>query len=33
MQTLDQSLESLVSRGIIHRNDAARRAVDKKLFM
>jgi twitching motility protein PilT len=33
MQTLDQSLEALVTRGIIHRTDAARRAVDKKLFM
>ena len=33
MQTLDQSLESLVQRGIIHRTDAQRRAVDKKLFM
>jgi twitching motility protein PilT len=32
MQTLDQALESLVSRGIINKLEAARRAVDKKMF-
>ena len=33
MQTLDQALESLVSRGIINKLEAARRAVDKKMFV
>jgi twitching motility protein PilT len=33
MQTLDQHLDSLVSRGIISRQEAAKRAVDKKMFM
>ena len=32
MQTLDQALESLVSRGIINKMEATRRAVDKKMF-
>jgi twitching motility protein PilT len=32
MQTLDQALEALVSRGIINRLEASRRAVDKKMF-
>jgi twitching motility protein PilT len=32
MQTLDQALESLVSRGIINKLEAARRAVDKRMF-
>ncbi len=33
MHTLDPSLEMLVGRGIISKHDAARKAVDKKLFM
>ncbi len=33
MHTLDQYLEGLVARGIISRQEAARRAVDRKLFM
>jgi twitching motility protein PilT len=33
MRTLDQALEELVSRGIINKLEAARRAVDKKIFM
>ena len=33
MQTLDQALESLVSRGIINKLEAARRAVDKRMFI
>ena len=33
MQTLDQALEALVSRGIISKFEAARRAVDRKLFL
>ena len=33
MQTLDQALEALIGRGIINKYEAARRAVDKKLFM
>ena len=33
MQTLDQHLEALVGRGLIARQEAYRRAVDKKLFM
>jgi twitching motility protein PilT len=33
MQTLDQALEGLVSRGIVSKFEAARRAVDKKLFL
>jgi Tfp pilus assembly ATPase PilU len=32
MQTLDQALEALVSRGIINRLEASRRAVDKRMF-
>ncbi len=32
MHTLDQYLEMLVGRGIISKHDAARKAVDKKLF-
>ncbi|MDX1460516.1 MAG: type IV pilus twitching motility protein PilT [Xanthomonadales bacterium] len=33
MHTLDQYLEGLVGRGIISRQEAARKAVDRKLFM
>ena len=33
MHTLDQYLETLVARGIISRLEAARKAVDRKLFM
>ena len=33
MQTLDQALEALVSRGIINKLEAARRAVDKRMFL
>ena len=33
MHTLDQYLEQLVTRGIITKREAARRAVDRKLFM
>jgi len=33
MQTLDQALETLVSRGIINKLEAARRAVDKRMFV
>jgi twitching motility protein PilT len=33
MHTLDQYLEGLVARGIISRQEAGRRAVDRKLFM
>ena len=33
MHTLDQYLEMLVGRGIITRQEAARKAVDRKLFM
>jgi twitching motility protein PilT len=33
MHTLDQYLEGLVSRGIVARNEAMRKAVDRKLFM
>ena len=33
MQTLDQALEDLVTRGIVNKIEAARRAVDKKMFM
>jgi twitching motility protein PilT len=33
MHTLDQYLEGLVSRGIVARQEAARKAVDRKLFM
>ena len=33
MHTLDQYLEGLVERGIISRLEAARKAVDRKLFM
>ena len=33
MHTLDQYLEMLVGRGIISKHDAARKAVDRKLFM
>jgi twitching motility protein PilT len=32
MQTLDQALEALVTRGIINKLEAARRAVDKRQF-
>jgi hypothetical protein len=33
MHTLDQYLEMLVGRGIISRQEAARKAVDRKLFI
>ncbi len=33
MHTLDQSLEDLVKRGLVSRHEAARIAVDRKLFM
>ena len=33
MQTLDQALDALVSRGIITRQEAGRRAVDRKQFI
>lgn len=33
MHTLDQNMETLVSRGLILRQEAARKAVDRKLFM
>jgi len=33
MHTLDQYLEALVSKGIIGRQEAARKAVDRKLFV
>ncbi len=33
MHTLDQYLEGLVKRGIVSRLEAARKAVDRKLFM
>jgi twitching motility protein PilT len=33
MHTLDQYLEGLVGRGIISRQEAARKAVDRKLFV
>lgn len=33
MQTLDQNMETLVSRGLVLRQEAARKAVDRKLFM
>ncbi len=33
MQTLDQHLETLVSRGMVSRLEAAKRAVDKNLFV
>jgi twitching motility protein PilT len=32
MQTLDQALEALVTRGLVTRQEAGRRAVDRKLF-
>ncbi|MBT8040381.1 MAG: type IV pilus twitching motility protein PilT [Xanthomonadales bacterium] len=32
MQTLDQALETLVQRGIVSNIEAARRAVDKRMF-
>jgi twitching motility protein PilT len=32
MQTLDQALEALVGRGIVTRQEASKRAVDRKLF-
>jgi hypothetical protein len=32
MHTLDQYLEGLVSRGIVARHEAAKKAVDRKLF-
>ena len=33
MHTLDQYLEGLVKRGIVSRQEASRKAVDRKLFM
>jgi twitching motility protein PilT len=33
MHTLDQYMEGLVKRGIVLRQEAARKAVDRKLFM
>jgi twitching motility protein PilT len=33
MHTLDQYMEGLVSRGLVSRLEAARKAVDRKLFM
>jgi twitching motility protein PilT len=33
MHTLDQNLEGLVSRGLVSRQEAARKAVDRKLFL
>jgi twitching motility protein PilT len=33
MHTLDQYMEGLVQRGIVIRQEAARKAVDRKLFM
>ena len=33
MNTLDQDLERLVSRGIISRQDAAMKAIDGKQFV
>ena len=33
MHTLDQYMEGLVKRGIVARNEAAKKAVDRKLFM
>ena len=33
MHTLDQFMETLVSRGLVLRQEAARKAVDRKLFM
>ncbi len=33
MHTLDQYLETLVNRGIISKQEASRKAVDRKLFM
>jgi twitching motility protein PilT len=33
MHTLDQYMEGLVSRGLITRQEAARKAVDRKLFL
>lgn len=33
MHTLDQHMETLVSRGLIQRHEAARKAVDRKLFL
>jgi len=33
MHTLDQYLEGLVARGIVARQEAARKAVDRKLFL
>jgi len=33
MHTLDQYMETLVERGIVSRQEAARQAVDRKLFM
>ena len=32
MRTLDQALEELIERGLINKFEAARRAVDKKMF-
>lgn len=33
MHTLDQYMETLVSRGLVTRQEAARKAVDRKLFL
>jgi len=33
MHTLDQYMEGLVQRGIVLRQEAARKATDRKLFM
>ncbi len=33
MRTLDQALEELIERGLINKIEAARRAVDKKMFL
>lgn len=33
MHTLDQDMETLVARGLVLRQEAARKAVDRKLFM
>ena len=33
LKTLDQALEALVTRGIVSKFEASKRAVDKKLFM
>ena len=33
MRTLYQALEELIERGLINKIEAARRAVDKKMFL